>query len=197
MKDEQLDILLENAGLEPINAIELDGVNIGRDINDRFESIENNFGAIVYTDYLKGDKGDSLKFFKATIHLNADGTFDDKNIVDGIDIYYQRDGEYKKLDSESLYILIQEAFIDDNYKPIISNINNSISLICEYILLDGEYKYIKSYREGYKDHLNDTTIAPGSAPYLYALQGNRSLDRKYFLRNRLNFLQGKYASDAF
>lgn len=62
---------------------------------------------------------------------------------------------------------------------------------------DGEYKYIKPYREGYKDHLNDTTIAPGSAPYLYALQGNRSLDRKYFLRNRLNFLQGKYASDAF
>ena len=62
---------------------------------------------------------------------------------------------------------------------------------------DASYKYIRPFREGYKDHLNDTTIAPGTAPYLYAAQGNRSLDREYFLKNRINFLQGKYASDAF
>lgn len=62
---------------------------------------------------------------------------------------------------------------------------------------DADYKYIRPFREGYYDHLNNKPIAPGSAPYLYALQGNRSLDRKYFLKNRLNFLQGKYQSDAY
>ena len=62
---------------------------------------------------------------------------------------------------------------------------------------DASYKYIRPFREGYKDHLNDTMIAPGTAPYLYAAQGNRSLDREFFLKNRINFLQGKYASDAF
>ena len=62
---------------------------------------------------------------------------------------------------------------------------------------DASYKYIRPFREGYKDHLNDTMISPGTAPYLYAAQGNRSLDREYFLKNRINFLQGKYASDAF
>ena len=47
---------------------------------------------------------------------------------------------------------------------------------------DASYKYIRPFREGYKDHLNDTMIAPGTAPYLYAAQGNRSLDREYFLK---------------
>lgn len=62
---------------------------------------------------------------------------------------------------------------------------------------DAEYKYIRPFRDGYQDHLNNKRIAKGTAPYLYALQGNRSLDRKYFLQNRLNFLQGKYETDLF
>ena len=62
---------------------------------------------------------------------------------------------------------------------------------------DAQYKYIRPYRDGYQDHLNNKRIAKGTAPYLYALQGNRSLDRKYFLKNRINFLQGKYASDLY
>lgn len=62
---------------------------------------------------------------------------------------------------------------------------------------DAEYKYIRPFRDGYQDHLNNKRIAKGTAPYLYALQGNRSLDRKYFLKNRLNFLQGKYETDLF
>lgn len=63
---------------------------------------------------------------------------------------------------------------------------------------DASYKYITPFREGYIDNLHDNAIiAPGSSDYLYAAQGNRSLDREYFLKNRMNFLQGKYASDAF
>lgn len=62
---------------------------------------------------------------------------------------------------------------------------------------DALYKYINPFRTGYMDHLNNSLIAPGTAEYLYAAQGNRSLDREYFLKNRMNFLQGKYASDIF
>jgi hypothetical protein len=34
---------------------------------------------------------------------------------------------------------------------------------------DAQYKYIRPYREGYEDHLNNKRIAKGTAPYLYAL----------------------------
>ena len=34
---------------------------------------------------------------------------------------------------------------------------------------DAAYKYVKPAREGYTDLLNGQEIAPGAAPYLYAL----------------------------
>jgi hypothetical protein len=68
---------------------------------------------------------------------------------------------------------------------------------------DAEYKYIDTFREGYYDHLNTnaqgepTWIAPGKSTRLYAAQGNRSLDRQYFVTNRINFLRGKYQSPNY
>ncbi len=62
---------------------------------------------------------------------------------------------------------------------------------------DAAYKYIDPAREGYYDHLNGKTIAPGAAPYLYAAQGDRSLMREWFLTNRMKFLRGKYNSSKY
>ena len=68
---------------------------------------------------------------------------------------------------------------------------------------DAEYKYIDTFRKGYFDHLNTnekgepTWIAPGKSTRLYAAQGNRSLDRQYFVTNRINFLRGKYQSPNY
>jgi hypothetical protein len=68
---------------------------------------------------------------------------------------------------------------------------------------DAEYKYIDTFREGYYDHLNTnekgepTFIEPGKGSRLYAAQGDRSLDRQYFVTNRINFLRGKYQSDNY
>lgn len=65
---------------------------------------------------------------------------------------------------------------------------------------DAEYKYIDTFRKGYYDHLNTdaqgnpTFIEPGKGSRLYAAQGDRSMDRQYFVSNRVNFLRGKYQS---
>ena len=62
---------------------------------------------------------------------------------------------------------------------------------------DAKYKYIDTFRSGYKDLLNNKDIAPGEGPRLYAAQGNRSLMREYFINNRLNYLRGKYGTNGF
>lgn len=62
---------------------------------------------------------------------------------------------------------------------------------------DAMYKYVDPFRNGYTDHLNDAVIAPGTGERLYAAQGNRSMERDYFLDNRLKFLRGKYASTKY
>jgi len=62
---------------------------------------------------------------------------------------------------------------------------------------DADYKYLEPARNGYIDHLNNKTIKPGDAPYLYAAQGNRSLMREWFINNRMKFLRGKYTSSIF
>ena len=68
---------------------------------------------------------------------------------------------------------------------------------------DAEYKYIDTFRNGYYNHLNTDEdgnplwIAPGTVSRLYAAQGNRSLDRQYFITNRINFLRGKYESGNY
>ena len=62
---------------------------------------------------------------------------------------------------------------------------------------DAQYKYIRPAISGYWDGLNNVQIEPGEAPYLYAAQGSRSLDREYFITNRLKFLRGKHNSEDF
>lgn len=62
---------------------------------------------------------------------------------------------------------------------------------------DGKYKYIEPAIYGYKDLLNNKDIQPGEAPYLYALQGNRSLMREWFVINRMRFLRGKRNSSVY
>ena len=62
---------------------------------------------------------------------------------------------------------------------------------------DADYKYITPARNGYDDLLNNEHIPAGAAPYLYALQGDRSLHREAFINNRMAFLRGKYVSAKF
>lgn len=64
---------------------------------------------------------------------------------------------------------------------------------------DSQYKYIGYARTGYKDDSSeeDKYIEPGAAPFLYALQGDRSLMREWFVTNRIKFLRGKYNSNNY
>lgn len=62
---------------------------------------------------------------------------------------------------------------------------------------DAAYKYIEKYRTGYHDYLYNRDWGPGEAPYLYAAQGSRDLDREYFITNRVHLLAGKYQSSYF
>lgn len=82
--------------------------------------------------------------------------------------------------------------------------NNQANLANEALFNgDAEYKYIDTFRNGYYDHLNTdaqgnpTYIEPGKGSRLYAAQGDRSLDRQYFVTNRVNFLRGKYQSSNY
>ena len=49
-----------------IEGVAFNDSNLGADINDRFESIHNNFQNIVSRGYLKGPKGDGLVLEKIT-----------------------------------------------------------------------------------------------------------------------------------
>lgn len=62
---------------------------------------------------------------------------------------------------------------------------------------DCKYKYINPYRTRYYDYLNEEWIEPGSMKYLYAAQGNRDLDREYYITNRILYLSGKRASTNY
>ena len=62
---------------------------------------------------------------------------------------------------------------------------------------DAKYKYLRPYRDGY---INDSTgkpVAAGTASFLYAVQGDRSLMREQFVTDRFRFLSGKYTSPTF
>lgn len=62
---------------------------------------------------------------------------------------------------------------------------------------DATYKYIAPFRNGYQDLLNNKYINPGEAPYLYAAQGDRSLMRESYLKDRFRFIRGKHVSTRF
>lgn len=62
---------------------------------------------------------------------------------------------------------------------------------------DADYKYVDTFRKGYTNHLTGEIVEPGKGTRLYAAQGNRSLDREYFITNRINFLRAKYQSNNY
>ena len=62
---------------------------------------------------------------------------------------------------------------------------------------DADYKYVSTFRKGYTNHLTGEVVEPGKGTRLYAAQGNRSLDREYFITNRVNFLRAKYQSNNY
>ena len=59
---------------------------------------------------------------------------------------------------------------------------------------DAIYKYINTFRTGYKDDLHGTEIGPGEGSRLYAAQGDRSMMRDWFLDNRIKYVRGKRSS---
>lgn len=68
---------------------------------------------------------------------------------------------------------------------------------------DATYKYIEPYATGYYDgkNLDDNgkpvMIPAGTKNYLYAAQGSRSMHRKYWLKNRISYFDGKYLSQNY
>lgn len=64
---------------------------------------------------------------------------------------------------------------------------------------DAKYKYITPYRKGYIDDSteNKDLVKPGKATYMYAVQGDRTLDREDFVTNRVRYLSGRYETTNF
>lgn len=139
MTREELDELLDGAGLSPIDVVDFNSTIIGNDINDRFDSIEKNFGALVYSDYLKGDKGDSIKCFNAVVKSGST----DLCVKDTRVFYKNNQGEFILLTSGKLFELMTKAF--DSYNTYNMELNEggeNVMLLCEYVKVENEYKYI-------------------------------------------------------
>ena len=64
---------------------------------------------------------------------------------------------------------------------------------------DSKYKYIRPFSEGYYDTsgTKPVYVEPGKKDYLYASQGDRSMHRKWWIKNRVNYFDGKYLSENY
>ena len=104
---------------------------------------------------------------------------------------------YNKLESSLLNIDVDEK--TGEYKGIIPYFNNNQANMANeaFYNSDAQYKYLRPAREGYYDGLNDKSIAAGTGPYLYAAQGDRSINREFFITNRIKYLRGQYNSNRF
>ena len=108
------------------------------------------------------------------------------------------DSMYNKLEPAGLNIDLNEQgdYVGTSVIPYFNN--NQANMANEaFYNGDAQYKYTRPAVNGYWDGLNNVQINPGEAPYLYAAQGDRSLDREFFLTNRIKFLRGKHGSDDF
>lgn len=87
------------------------------------------------------------------------------------------------------------------YNGLLKNYNeNQADAVNEIIYNnDSKYKYIRPFTEEFIDNSGDEPIPvlPGTRDYLYASQGSRSMHRKWWLQNRINYFNGKYLSDAY
>ena len=104
---------------------------------------------------------------------------------------------YNTLEGKLLNIDIDE--VTGKYKGIIPYFNDNQADMANEAFYNGDadYKYLNPARVGYYDGLNEESIAAGKGPYLYAAQGDRSLNRESFIVNRIKFLRGKYNSNKF
>lgn len=92
-----------------------------------------------------------------------------------------------------------------NYGNLLRNYNAVQADMWNEIMYnyDATYKYITPYAEGYYDGLNldedgnPVIVTPGTKNYLYAAQGSRSMHRRYWLKNRISYFDGKYLSDNY
>lgn len=132
---------------------------------------------------------------------------DDPSIYNGDEVLWnfvrdclasELDQMYNKLEPAGLNIDLDEQ---GNYKgtSLIPYFNNNQANMANEAFYNGDaqYKYIRPAISGYWDGLNNEPVPAGEAPYLYAAQGDRSLDREYFITNRTKFLRGKHGSEDF
>ena len=61
---------VDNIELIKISDLNLNSSQIGADINSRFKNIDENFQQIITSEYLKGDKGDSVYIKKISLSSN-------------------------------------------------------------------------------------------------------------------------------
>lgn len=142
----------QNIGLTDITTVELGNSTIGEDINSRFENIHNNFNVLSTTDYLKGDKGNSVKIIEFPIGLS---------ITDQYPTVYEQNDLETPLTPEKLYkdlVRIITSESESETQTPISELNglgedgyNKINLICEEVIENGIIK----------------NILKGSLPFLY------------------------------
>ena len=87
------------------------------------------------------------------------------------------------------------------YNSLLRNYNeNQADAVNESVYnRDSYYKYIRPFTEEFVDNSGDKTVIvkPGTRDYLYASQGSRSMHRKWWLYNRINYFNGKYLSSAY
>lgn len=84
-----------------------------------------------------------------------------------------------------------------NYNNLIHNYGTKQADAWNEIIynLDAQYKYVRPLAEGY--YGDGAWVGPYTKDYLYAAQGSRSMHRRWWLANRLNYFNGKYLSSAF
>lgn len=119
------------------------------------------------------------------------------NIYNGKGILWNFVRDALKTELDSYYSKLEEKKL--NYNSALSYFNtNQANMANEaFYNADATYKYIDPSRYGYTDLLNNKYIEPGAAPYLYAAQGDRSLMRESYLKDRFRFIRGKHVSSGF
>ena len=125
--------------LHKINTVELSSAQYGKDVNDRFNAIDDNFQRIVQTDFLTGRHGNDLSIWEVILDKNDDSPTN----------YYYDDEGVNVVTSKSLYDKIMSLFNDEQFVGVAegkiywySDLNGcKISLIYETI---DDKKVIKS-----------------------------------------------------
>ena len=130
---------------------------------------------------------------------------DESNVYNGKGILWQFVKDTLSFELDQMYAKLEEAglhakFNGDTYDPngILPYFNEKQSFIpneAQYNC-DAWYKYIRPWKEGYYLPTGEFN-KPGTATFLYAMQGNRALMREDFVRDRFTFLNGKHESQSF